>query len=80
MSPRWYPHTVRFMRAMLRAGGSRLVSQRSKFRALARDLHRLGMLELAGYSAGVAHYRATERGRAEFAAVVQNGELSPELR
>lgn len=85
----WYPHTVRFMRALLRAGGERLVSQRSKFRTLAICLQRDGMLELASYSAGVAHYRATARGRAEFAdshqvgsdaAVIQNGELSSELR
>jgi hypothetical protein len=89
MSSRWYPETRRFMRALLRAGGSRLVSQRSKFRALAMCLRREGMLELASYAGGVAHYRATERGRAEFAdsrqvgtdaAVIQNGELSSELR
>jgi hypothetical protein len=66
MTRLWYPRTVAFMTAVLRAGGERRVSQRSKFSSLARCLARDGMLRVAEYSAGVATYRVTDAGRAEF--------------
>ncbi len=63
----WYPRTVRFMRSALRQGGRYRVGPRSKFRDLAIDLSRRGMLRLESYSSAAgACYRVTEAGRSEF--------------
>lgn len=66
MTREWRPETVAFMRAVLRAGGERRISTRSKYRSLALCLARDGMVRTVHHANGVATYRVTDAGRAEF--------------